>query len=109
MEKLEITTNPHKTKRKELLKACQMIVEQTRKEDSCIDCRLLKGEKDENGADHQVGSGRTGAEAVVGGQAAGAVAEGHATQKKSENIAGGHAQADILIGYPGGGFPKIIL
>ena len=49
MEKLEITTNPHKTKRKELLNACQLIVEQTRKEDGCIDSRLLKGEKDENG------------------------------------------------------------
>lgn len=48
MEKFEITVHPHKTKRKELLNACQMIVEQTRKEDGCIDSRLLKGEKDEN-------------------------------------------------------------
>ena len=48
MEKLEITIHPHKTKRKELVNACQMIVEQTRKEDGCIDSRLLKGEKDEN-------------------------------------------------------------
>ncbi len=49
MEKLEITIHPHKTKRKELVNACQMIVEQTRKEDGCIDSRLLKGEKDEEG------------------------------------------------------------
>ena len=49
MEKLEITVRPHKTKRNELVNACQMIVEQTRKEDGCIDSRLLKGEKDENG------------------------------------------------------------
>jgi quinol monooxygenase YgiN len=49
MEKLEITVHPHKTKWKELINACQMIVEQTRKEDGCIDSRLLKGEKDENG------------------------------------------------------------
>jgi quinol monooxygenase YgiN len=49
MEKLEITVRPHKTKRKELVNACQMIVEQTRKEDGCIYSRLLKGEKDENG------------------------------------------------------------
>ena len=49
MEKLEITVRPHKTKRKELLNACQMIVEQTRKENGCIDSRLLKGEMDENG------------------------------------------------------------
>ena len=49
MEKLEITVHPHKTKRKELVNACQMIVEQTRKEDGCIDSRLLKDEKDENG------------------------------------------------------------
>ena len=48
MEKLGITIHPHKTKRKELVNACQMIVEQTRKEDGCIDSRLLKGEKDEN-------------------------------------------------------------
>ena len=47
MEKLEITIHPHKTKRKELVNACQMIVEQTGKEDGCIDSRLLKGEKDE--------------------------------------------------------------
>jgi quinol monooxygenase YgiN len=47
MEKLEITIHPHKTKRKELLNACQMIVEQTRKEAGCMDGRLLKGEKDE--------------------------------------------------------------
>jgi len=49
MEKLKITVHPHKTKRKELLNACQMIVEQTRKGDGCIDSRLLEGEKDENG------------------------------------------------------------
>ena len=49
MEKLEITVRPHKTKRKELVNACQMIVEQTRKEAGCMDSRLLKGEKDENG------------------------------------------------------------
>jgi quinol monooxygenase YgiN len=49
MEKFEITVHPYKTKRKELLNACQMIVEQTRKEDGCIDSRLLKGEKDEEG------------------------------------------------------------
>jgi quinol monooxygenase YgiN len=49
MEKLGITIHPHKTKRKELVNACQMIVEQTRKEDGCIYSRLLKGEKDENG------------------------------------------------------------
>ncbi|MGD8954174.1 MAG: antibiotic biosynthesis monooxygenase [Desulfobacterales bacterium] len=49
MEKLEITVRPHKTKRKELVNACQMIVEQTRKEAGCIDSRILKGEKDENG------------------------------------------------------------
>ena len=49
MQKLEITVHPHKTKRKELVNACQMIVEQTRKEDGCINSRLLKGEKDENG------------------------------------------------------------
>jgi quinol monooxygenase YgiN len=47
MEKLGITIHPHKTKRKELLNACQMIVEQTRKEAGCMDGRLLKGEKDE--------------------------------------------------------------
>jgi quinol monooxygenase YgiN len=33
MEKLEITVHPHEIKRKELLNACQMIVDQTRKED----------------------------------------------------------------------------
>jgi quinol monooxygenase YgiN len=48
MEKLEITIHPHKTKRKELLNACQMIIEQTRKEAGCMDGRLLKGEKDES-------------------------------------------------------------
>lgn len=49
MEKLKITIHPHEIKRKELLNACQMIVEQTRKEAGCLDSRLLKGEKDENG------------------------------------------------------------
>ena len=49
MEKFKITVHPHKTKRKELLNACQMIIEQTRKEDGCTDSRLLKGEKDEEG------------------------------------------------------------
>jgi quinol monooxygenase YgiN len=49
MEKLEITVHPHMIKRKELLNACQMIVDQTRKEDGCLVSRLLKGEKDENG------------------------------------------------------------
>ena len=49
MEKLKITIHPHEIKRKELLNACQMIVDQTRKEAGCLDSRLLKGEKDENG------------------------------------------------------------
>ena len=48
MEKLKITLHPHEIKRKELLNACQMIVELTRKEAGCVDSRLLKGEKDEN-------------------------------------------------------------
>ena len=49
MEKLKITVHPDKAKRKELINACQMIVDQTRKESGCMDSRLLKGEKDENG------------------------------------------------------------
>ena len=49
MEKLKITLHPHEIKRKEMLNACQMIVDQTRKEAGCLDSRLLKGEKDENG------------------------------------------------------------
>jgi quinol monooxygenase YgiN len=49
VEKLKITIHPHEIKRKELLNACQMIVDQTRKEAGCMDSGLLKGEKDENG------------------------------------------------------------
>lgn len=49
MEKLKITFHPRENKRKELLNACQMIVDQTRKEAGCIDSCVLKGEKDENG------------------------------------------------------------
>ena len=48
MEKLKITIYPHEVKRKELVNACRMIVDQTRKEAGCMDSRLVMGEKDEN-------------------------------------------------------------
>jgi quinol monooxygenase YgiN len=49
MDKLKITFYPREIKRKELLNACQMIVDQTRNEAGCMDSRVMKGEKDENG------------------------------------------------------------
>ena len=48
MEKLTITIRPHEIKRKELLNACQMIIDQTSKEAGCKYSRILDGVKDEN-------------------------------------------------------------
>ena len=46
MEKLIITVLPHEIKHKELLRACQMISDQTGKEVGCMDSRVLKGDSD---------------------------------------------------------------
>ena len=59
-------------------------------------------------SDDQVGTGGPGAEAIVGGQAAGAVAQGHAAEQSAEEISQGHAHAKGPARHPPGGGAEIV-
>ena len=59
-----------------------------------------KAKADKKRPDHQVRTGGSGPEPVMGGQSAGTVAHGHAADAKTEKIGQRHAQAGVAVGHP---------